>query len=277
MSAAAGGAGRSTRDEATVLDVEHLDVTLTGSRILLDVNLHVDAGEFVALLGSNGSGKSTLVRTVVGAIPPTRGRVELFGQDVTRRRAVPWRRLGYVPQRSTATAGVPSTVTEVVQAGLLTGSGLLRPRDARRRALAALELVDLAGREHDPIATLSGGQQQRALIARALARTPDLLVLDEPLAGIDSANQAAFARTLSRLRDTSMAVLVVLHETGPLAPLLSRAVVLRHGRVVHDGPPPPAAPGHDGVDHEHLHPHAEDEMDHPGSDNALRVTPRTLP
>ncbi|PWD49500.1 ABC transporter ATP-binding protein [Serinibacter arcticus] len=241
-----------------VIDVRGLGVTLGTAGILQDVDLTVRRGEFVALLGANGSGKSTLVRTLVGVVPPTRGTVRVLDADITRRRGVPWSRLGYVPQRSTATAGVPATVIEVVTSGLLAAGRLRPPRDSRARALAALDRVGLADRAPRAVAELSGGQQQRVLIARALAREPELLLLDEPLAGVDSDNQNSFAQTMGQLHDDGVTVLVVLHEAGPLAPLLSRAVVLRHGRVVHDGAPPRPAPGHDHLDHDHQHAHAED-------------------
>lgn len=263
---------------APVLDVSQLDVAIGASRILRDVTFAVRPGEFVALLGANGSGKSTLVRTVVGVLPATAGRVRLFGVDLTERRHVPWHRAGYVPQRSTASAGVPATVAEVVASGLLTGVGFRRTPDGADRVRHALEQVGLADRARSAVATLSGGQQQRVLIARALVRDPELLVLDEPLAGVDSASQTAFATTMARLRDRGVTVLVVLHETGPLAPLISRTVVLRHGRVVHDGPPPPAAPGHDDAEHHHQHAHAPDEgADGQHRAHALRVEPGGLP
>ena len=261
---------------ATPIAVENLSVVLGTSRILHEVSLRVETGEFVALLGTNGSGKSTLMRTLVGVLPPASGTARIFGADVTRRKAVDWERVGYVPQRSTATAGVPATVTEVVTAGLLSQRRFRLGRKATKRALVALERVGMAHVARRSIGSLSGGQQQRVLIARALAREPELLLLDEPLAGVDSENQEAFAATMASLRDDALTVLVVLHETGPLAPLLSRAVVLRHGRVVHDGAPPQAAPGHDAHDHDDQHEHG-DAGDAAGHDpSALRVT-RRLP
>lgn len=263
------------------LHVSGLDVTLGGSRILTDVNLHVGTGEFVALLGANGSGKSTLVRAIVGAVPIAAGEIQLFGADASQRRSVPWPRLGYVPQRSTATTGVPATVAEVVGSGLLSGLGLRRAPDARQRVRDALDQVGLATRAGSAVAHLSGGQQQRVLIARALVRNPDLLVLDEPLAGVDAGSQQAFAQTMAAVKAAGKSVLVVLHETAPLADLITRAVVLRHGRVVHDGAPPLPAPGHEGTDHYHLHAHTADLPDGaeaPGArPNALRIQPGGLP
>ncbi|ACQ80030.1 ABC transporter related [Beutenbergia cavernae DSM 12333] len=250
--------GCAADDELTpaVLETRALDVAIGGSRILADVDLRVDAGEFVALLGANGSGKSTLVRTLVGIQSPSAGRALLFGVDVTQRSRVPWTRLGYVPQRSTAASGVPATALEVVVAGLLAHGRLRPPRGARARAREALDRVGLADRAHRSVGEMSGGQQQRVLIARALARRPELLVLDEPLAGVDRPSQDAFTTTMAQLRDEGTTVLVVLHEIEAFVPFISRAVVLRHGRVVHDGAPPRPAPGHRGVGHEHTHAHA---------------------
>ena len=235
---------------------EDLTVILGTSAVLRGIDLTIRDGETVALLGANGSGKSTLVKSLVGVVPVTRGRVQLYGHDVTTQtRTVPWSRVGYVPQRVTATAGVPATALEVVSSGLLDGRRFRIGRAGHARALDALEQVGLADRARDSVQVFSGGQQQRVLIARALVRRPDLLVLDEPLAGIDRESKEALARTITALHDAGTTVLVVLHELGELGPLVERCVVLRHGRVIHDGPPPRPAAGHDDPAHEHEHPH----------------------
>lgn len=248
-----------------------LHVDLGGSTILHHVDLTVPSGEVVALLGANGSGKSTLVRTLVGIVPLQRGTVELFGTPLGR--DVPWQRIGYVPQRVSATSGIPATATEVVVSGTIGGGRLRPPRDARRRALAALDTIGLADHAHRAVRELSGGQQQRVLIARALVREPDLLVLDEPVAGVDLPSQEVFARVLAELAAGGTTVLVVLHELGALAPLVRRAVVLRHGRVVHDGTPPAPRGEHADADHDHLHPHADDAE----AEDALAPTMRWEP
>jgi zinc transport system ATP-binding protein len=237
---------------------ENLGVVLGTSTILRGVSLTVRHGEIVALLGANGSGKSTLVKSLVGIVPIARGQARLFGQDVTgHRRSVPWDRVGYVPQRVTSGAGVPATALEVVVSGLIDNQRLRLPRGARKRALAALDQVGLADRADDSVQVFSGGQHQRVLIARALVRDPDLLILDEPLAGIDKRSKDALAATLAALHERGKTILVVLHELGELGELLERAIVLRHGRVVHDGAPPAPAVGHDEPGHDHVHPHED--------------------
>jgi zinc transport system ATP-binding protein len=230
-----------------------------GQQLVLDeVSVVVARGEVVALLGANGSGKSTLVRAALGLVPTTSGTVALLGTPLGQFRA--WERIGYVPQRVSATGGVPATVGEVVGSGRLTGRTWWRrtsPDDRAQiqHAMDAVGLGDLAGRS---VNDLSGGQQQRVLIARALVRQPQVLFLDEPTAGVDRASQDAFAEALRQLVHRGTTVVLVLHELGVLGDLVQRAVVLRAGRVVHDGTPPPARPMHAGPDHDHVHPHAFD-------------------
>jgi zinc transport system ATP-binding protein len=219
----------------TVLAAQDLTVELGGLPVLRGMTISVRAGEAVALMGGNGSGKSTLVRTLLGLLPHQRGTVRLFGSPLRDFRN--WARIGYVPQRSMALLG-GSKVKEVVAAGRLAHRRPFRPlsradRDAIRHAIAEVGLSDQVNAD---IAGLSGGQQQRVLIARALAGQPDLLVLDEPTAGVDLEHQRALADVLAVLLSGGTSLLVVLHDVGPLASLIDRAVVLSDGRVVHDGP-----------------------------------------
>lgn len=251
---------------APVLDLRHGVAGYHDRPVLHDVSLAVAPGEVLAVLGANGSGKSTLIRAALGLLPLTGGTARLFGAPVSRFRQR--HRVGYVPQRLGAGSGVPATVAEVVGSGRLARRGLLRPgRAADRQAVArALATVGLTERRRDPVATLSGGQQQRVLIARALATEPDLLVLDEPTAGVDAASQLTFAAAVRGFAAAGGTVVLVAHELGPLEPLVSRAVVLHHGRLVHDGAVPrpadhrcadwPASSGRATPAHEHLHPHA---------------------
>lgn len=216
-----------------------------GRIALAGVDLRVEAGEVVAVLGANGSGKSTLIRTMLGLLPLAGGECELFGVPVAQFRERT--RVGYVPQRGGAATGVPVTVREVVATGRLALIGLRRARAVDREAVErALATVGLADRARDSVATLSGGQQQRVLIARALTCDPDLLVLDEPTAGVDAASQQVLADTLRQLISRGTTVLLVAHELGPMQSLITRAITMADGRVLHDGPPPE-------LDHLHLH------------------------
>jgi zinc transport system ATP-binding protein len=202
-----------------------------------DVDLTVDRGEFVALVGPNGSGKSTLLRLLLGALRPTKGSIWLLGgppDDVADR----WR-IGYVPQRPTLALDVPATVREIVAAGRLARRGWWhRLRNSDLAAVDhALESVDLAALADEPVRTLSGGQQQRAFIARAFAGEPDLLVLDEPIAGVDAESQRRFRGSLVHLiEEHGAGVLLVSHELSAVSDVIDRVIVLKR-RVLFDGPP----------------------------------------
>ncbi|MER5372116.1 metal ABC transporter ATP-binding protein [Streptomyces sp. NPDC002553] len=247
--------GVTEGEREPVITLEGVRAELGSRPVLRGIDLTVRRGEVVALLGANGSGKSTAVRTVIGQVPVTAGRIELFGADRGRFRE--WRRVGYVPQRTTAAGGVPATVTEVVSSGRLSRArfGILRKAD-HEAVTRALDLVGMADRAKDSVNALSGGQHQRVLIARALAAEPELLIMDEPMAGVDLASQEVLARTLEKQVAQGATVLLVLHELGPLEPLIDRAVVLRDGCVTHDGPPPRAVGQHALPGHDHVHPHA---------------------
>ncbi|MET9935241.1 MULTISPECIES: metal ABC transporter ATP-binding protein [unclassified Streptomyces] len=243
---------------APVISVRGATAALGGRPVLRGVDLTVHRGEVVALLGANGSGKSTAVRSVIGQVPLTGGTIELFGTE--RKRFRDWARVGYVPQRTTAASGVPATVREVVTSGRLSRRRFGRLSKEDRAAVErAIALVGLADRAGDPVDALSGGQHQRVLIARALASGPELLIMDEPMAGVDLASQEILAATLHEQVAGGVTVLLVLHELGPLEPLIDRAVVLRDGCVVHDGPPPEAVGQHALPGHDHVHPHAAGE------------------
>lgn len=220
-----------------VLEASAVAFSYGRRRVLDGVHLRVEPGEFVALVGSNGSGKSTLLRLLLGLARPDRGDVRLLGEppdELSHR----WR-VGYVPQRPATTELLPATVEEVVAAGRLGRRAWWRRLSAADRAAVegALAAVDLQPRRRDRLGELSGGQQQRAFIAKALASRPEVLVLDEPTAGIDADSQRRFRDALVGMVRDGAAVLLVSHELGAVAADLDRVLVLRHGKVAFDGPP----------------------------------------
>jgi zinc transport system ATP-binding protein len=205
--------------------------------VLADVDLAVEAGEFVAIAGPNGGGKTTLVRLALGLERPIAGRASLYGEPAHRfsRRAT----LGYLAQRSQLGTNAPATVREVVAAGRLAAGGLLGPLRRRDRVIVSESIgrVGLSAEAETPLHRLSGGQQQRAFIAKALAGEPSLLVLDEPTTGVDAEAQEALAALLDRLhRDLRVTVLYVSHEFGAVERFVERLVLVRR-TIVFDGPP----------------------------------------
>lgn len=215
------------------------------------MDLRIVSGEVIGVLGPNGSGKSTLVRGLLGLARVQRGSIEVFGSD--RRQFKQWHRIGYVPQRETVSGGIPSTVREVVSSGRLNRLSPLRRMGSTDRAAIddAIETVGLTQKAHASLATLSGGQQRRTLVARALASAPELLVLDEPTAGVDTANQHVLAETLAKLAARGTTIVLITHELGPATPVVTRTIELRAGAIVYDGPSSLAPDEHDDLWHHH--------------------------
>jgi zinc transport system ATP-binding protein len=228
----------TTPSTSVLLEADSVSFAYGPDVVLADVSLRVGTGEFVALVGPNGSGKSTLLRVLLGLLPPAAGRVSLLGSPPARLKER-WR-LGYVPQRPALARDLPATVEEIVAAGRLSRSAWWRRPNAddREQVAHAMESVALLELRDRPVSELSGGQQQRAFIAKAFASGPDLLILDEPVAGVDVESQRHFRDALVHLvREHGAAVLLVSHELGAVADDLDRVIVLRQGRVFFDGPP----------------------------------------
>ncbi|MEZ5203656.1 MAG: ATP-binding cassette domain-containing protein [Acidimicrobiales bacterium] len=164
-------------------------------------------------------------------------------------------RVGYVPQASSI-GDVGLTVRELVSTGRLPRMSPWRPmgRTDRQAVADAIALVDLAGQDGRRIGQLSGGQLRRALIARSLAAEPEILLLDEPTAGVDAATRASLADSLRSLHDAGTTIVLVSHEIGPVEELVDRVVALREGRIDYDGPPRPGDRMGDGT-HHHDHDH----------------------
>ncbi len=193
------------------------------------LDLAVEPGEFVAVLGANGSGKTSLMRVILGLQPLTTGRVEVAGQPVQRGS----NSIGYIPQQRRADPLTPLRARDFVGQGLDGHRwGIGRPSaERRRRIAAALESVGAGDYADLPIGLLSGGEQQRVRIAQALVADPPLLLCDEPLLSLDLASQqtvTALVDERRRTRDT--AVLFVTHEVNPVLPYVDRVLYLAGGR-----------------------------------------------
>jgi len=198
-------------------------VALGGHRVLQDVSFEVGQGEFACLVGPNGGGKTTFLRAALGLLPLTAGRIEVLGKAPEAAR----RRVGYVPQVKAFNRTFPAQVVEVISANR-TGRWPVRLSAAEREAArTALCLVDGERLLDAPLAGLSGGEIQRVYLARALVTAPELLLLDEPTAGVDARGRAEFLELLARIADSrALAVVLVTHNAGAVRRLASRAVYL---------------------------------------------------
>ncbi|MBZ9558453.1 MULTISPECIES: metal ABC transporter ATP-binding protein [Modicisalibacter] len=196
-----------------LLTLEHCDIRLGGHRVLEAIDLTLERGEIVAVIGPNGSGKSTLLKSILGSLTPSRGRIH----------KPPGLRIGYVPQRLSLDATLPMTVSRFLQ---LPGQRA-SPRIGETLAQAGAE-----GLERSQMSELSGGQLQRVLLARALLKSPDLLLLDEATQGLDHRGIADFYRRLEPIRQTlDCGLLMVSHELQAALAASDRVVCLN--RSIH--------------------------------------------
>lgn len=209
-----------------------LTVGYGGPPVLDGVDLEIPRGAFTALIGGNGSGKSTLLKTMLGMLRPSRGEVRIDGQPPAALRG----RIGYMPQSSAVDWSFPVTVREVVEMGRyrfnwrrrLRRGPLADPNGAIGRAMETMAIADLANRE---IAELSGGQQKRVLIARALAREPDLLLLDEPAASLDIAADDDLVETLCDVAASGATVVIATHDLASVVDHYAHVVCLRQAII----------------------------------------------
>jgi ABC-type dipeptide/oligopeptide/nickel transport system ATPase subunit len=259
-------------DTRPLLEVDNIDVVLgrgwRAAPVLSGVSLQIRPGEIVGLVGETGSGKTTLARTIVGLIPPKRGRVLMAGpgdsaspgdsagpgksvgpgsgspgatvisglRGRARRAARRGGRIQFVFQDPLRSLDPELTVERIVGEGLaIRGAG---PGEIRNRVVSALEKVGLdAGLLSRTPGQISGGQRQRVSIARALAAGPELLICDEPVSALDASNRNYVLRLLAELRDSlGLSILIISHDLSSLAGIADRVAVLYRGRIVEDGP-----------------------------------------
>ncbi len=198
-----------------------------GAPALRGISLTVKRGELLAVVGPNGGGKTTFIKLLLGLLNPTEGDMRVLGMPPARARREG--RIGYVPQRSTAQRQFPISVAQMVALG-----------SSKAKAHDALELVGIPDLAHEHIGALSGGQFQRAIIARALAAKPELLLLDEPAVGIDAKGQAEFEGILKRIREErSITLVLVSHDLRTIATggaSCDRVACLRQSLHFHNAP-----------------------------------------
>lgn len=216
-----------------ILDVSHLTVRYNGRNALENLTFHLHEGERVAIVGPNGAGKSTLIKVIAGVLQPSSGDVNIYGSHPDKHVCI-----GYIPQRSQVDWNFPVTVADVVMMGRSAKLGPFNwPRkkdwDFVNHALETVEIQNLASRQ---ISQLSGGQQQRMFIARAIAQESELMLMDEPLTGLDTPSQEGILNLLDRLKQDKVTVMVATHDLDQAASHFDRILLLNH-RIVAFGEP----------------------------------------
>ncbi len=216
-----------------VVEFQRVTLGYTQRLAIENVCMQVNQGEFIAITGPNGSGKSTMLKAIVGLSKPLKGQIRVFGEDPFRVRSLR-QRLGYLPQRELIDPRFPILVKEAVLMGRYSSIGLLREPKAEDRdmVLKALRQVEMEEFAHEPLGHLSGGQQQRVLIARALAQEPDILLLDEPTAGIDVQTQAKIIDIIRRVhKENGKTILMVTHDLEQIRDYVDRLFYLDDKRL----------------------------------------------
>ncbi|GIK37239.1 MAG: metal ABC transporter ATP-binding protein [Anaerolineae bacterium] len=218
-----------------LVELRHVTFGYGAEPALKDISLHLHPGQFAALVGPSGAGKTSLLKLILSVLQPTRGEVYIDGQALDGR---PAPQVGYVPQLETVDWNFPVTVEEVVLLGRVRRSGLWPWPSAedKRRVQAALERLEIADLARRHIRDLSGGQQQRVFLARALIAEPDLLVLDEPTAGVDMRTAENVLHMLAGLNQQGMTILMTTHDLNTAAAHVPWIICLNR-RVIAQGTP----------------------------------------
>lgn len=218
-----------------VIHMKNISFSYEDQTVLKNIDLDIETGEFIGLVGPNGGGKTTLIRMILGLLTPTKGHIELFGQNIESFKD--WNKIGYVSQKSNAfNSGFPATVYEVVSMGLTAKIGYLRffKRKHKKIVEDALKQVGMLEYKNQNIGNLSGGQQQRVFIARALVSEPKLLILDEPTVGVDAGHVKRFYDLLHHLNRQGITLLLITHDIGTMTGHASRVICLNKTLHFHD-------------------------------------------
>lgn len=205
-------------EEEIIIKINNVSFHYRNRNVLEDVSLTVRKGSFLGLIGPNGSGKSTLIKLILGLMQPKTGDIYLFGDPVNKFHN--WDKIGFVSQKANSfNSGFPATVFEVVSMGLYGKIGLFRflNQTHKKKIHEVIEQVGMSSYIHQNIGELSGGQQQRVFIARALVSDPELLILDEPTVGVDTANVNHFYEMLVELnQQKGLTLVMVSHDISTM-------------------------------------------------------------
>ncbi|MCF8241438.1 MAG: ABC transporter ATP-binding protein [Melioribacteraceae bacterium] len=212
------------------IEINNLSFSFQDQLVLDNINLTIRNKEFIGIIGPNGGGKTTLLKILLGLLKPNKGEVKIFGKSPAKN----LKYLGYVPQYSNFDKSYPISVHDVVLMGMLGRTGFGTPLKKENPKVAeVLEKVELTPIINKQIGELSGGQLQRVLIARALISNPNILLLDEPTASIDSKSGKSFYDLLQSLND-DMTIVLVSHDIGAISRFVKKIACLNKTLIYHD-------------------------------------------
>ena len=208
-----------------LITMKDVTIAFEGVAAVKNASFSVEKGDYLVILGENGSGKSTLVRAILGLVRPAKGQI-LYGDGLKRAQ------IGYLPQKSAAQRDFPASVEEVVRSGLVNrlGGRMWLGAQQKRRAAEKMRLMDVKNMKNRPYRTLSGGQQQRVLLARALCATDSILLLDEPVTGLDpDATEEMYGVIRALNREHNTAIVMVSHDVNAALRDANKVLVMDHG------------------------------------------------
>lgn len=219
-----------------ILSVSNLSVNRSGNEVIHDINLTITCGEFVGIVGPNGGGKSTLMLTLLGILKPRTGSVKIYDLAPMSRQTLG--KVGWVPQAATnLPQNLQITVKEFIQLGTLNPKSLFRLRNKEREKIQKIiKTIGLDEYANTRMANLSGGQKQRAAIGKALASDADLLLMDEPMVGVDGESRNSIMRLLDGLcHNQNKTIVMISHDLASIKRTVHRMVYLEQ-KIRYDGP-----------------------------------------
>lgn len=221
-----------------IVSLENVTVVYENRIALENISFKLEEPAFLTIIGPNGAGKTTLLKTLLGLVKPIKGKVTVLGHDVLKNWRKVRRLIGYVPQRERIDSSIPILVRDIVLMGRIprVNPGFRLVKEDLEKAKEALKKVDLEEYWDRPFSHLSGGQQQRVLIARALAAEPNLLLLDEPLSGVDATSQEIILKTLREAVKRGAGVIMVTHDVNPVMEITDYLLLLNR-KVIGFGKP----------------------------------------
>ena len=197
-----------------IISVENVSFAYNKENVLQDIIMYVDEGDFVGIVGCNGSGKSTLMKLLIGQLTPSKGKIKLFNEELSKSKDL--NKIGYVPQISlSSNATFPATVEEIVMTNLYSKIGFMKfpKKEHKEKVKEVLKKVNMQDYSKRLIGNLSGGQQQRVMIAKALVSDPKVIILDEPTTGIDAASEKSLYALLNKLnKESKITIIIVSHD-----------------------------------------------------------------
>jgi len=220
-----------------MIQLKNVSTIYEGEKIptITNVNLTILKGEFLTIVGPNGAGKTTLLETINGLLL-SEGETLVLGMNLKKNGSKIRKRIGYVPQEFTCDSLTPFLVKDVILMGRFGKIGLLKAPTSKDHKIVTetMEFLSILGLQNNPVGKLSGGQLQKVMIARALAKQPDILLLDEPFSNLDLKSRSEISYKISSLNEKGLTIVMVIHDRSSIPETCRRIITMEHGEIISD-------------------------------------------